>query len=289
MNIQIMKTVHFIRHAESQANAGEATQNGESIQLTRKGKLQAVALANSISEKPDLITCSKYIRTQQTAAPLIRKFPSVPVKILPLHEFTYLSPTVCAGATPNQRKNRVADYPEQAGPDFIHGDGAESFNQFIQRVDCCLQCIEFCESQNIFVFTHGHVLRAIWQDFLYLGFPSDKAQFSHFYQYMGLLPVPNTGHFKAIFQKHQWQIIEPQPASFLSTKFKVSTLIATQSPSPVQPILSCRRQPPCKPCDRTLFDIQGENITLLNPENPAKVSVKPQDPKAPGQAEMPVS
>lgn len=71
--------------------------------------------------------------------------------------------------------------------------------------------------------------------------------------------------------------------------FKVSTLIATQNPSPFQPTLSCRRQLPCKPHDRKLFDIQGENITLLNPENPAKVSVKPQNPKTPGQAEMPIS
>ena len=99
-----MKTIHFIRHAESQANAGEATQNDESIQLTGKGKQQAIALANSITEKPGLIICSKFLRTQQTAAPLKKKFPGVRVKILPLHEFTYLSPAVCAGPTPKPAK-----------------------------------------------------------------------------------------------------------------------------------------------------------------------------------------
>ena len=71
--------------------------------------------------------------------------------------------------------------------------------------------------------------------------------------------------------------------------FEVSNLFATQSPDPIQALLSCRRQPYRKPADSTLFDIQGRNITLLNTENPAKVSVKPQNPKAPGQAEMPVS
>jgi len=45
----------------------------------------------------------------------------------------------------------------------------------------------------------------------------------------------------------------------------------------------------CKPDHSTLFDIQGRNITLPAAENPAKVSVKPQNPKAPGQAEMPIS
>ena len=205
-----MKTIHFIRHAESQANAGEATQNDESIQLTGRGKQQAIALANSIPAKPDLIICSKFLRTQQTAAPLIEKFPTVPVKILPLHEFSYLSPDICAGTTPNQRKNWIAAYWGQAGPDFVHGDGAESFNQFIQRIDCCLQCLEFCEARNISVFTHGHVLRATWQILIGHKFSSGQERMHHFHYHMGLLQVPNTCIFKATFYKNEWQVIEPQ-------------------------------------------------------------------------------
>jgi len=205
-----MKTIRFIRHAESQANAGEATQTDESIPLTEKGRQQAIALANSISEKPDLIVCSKYSRTQQTASPLIKKFPDVRVKILPLHEFSYLSPAVCAGTTPNQRKSRVADYWEQAGPDFFHGEGAESFNQFIQRIDCCVQCLEFCEAQNILVFTHGHVLRAIWQLLAGHEFSSGHERMHHFHRHMSLLQVPNTCIFKATFYKNEWELIEPQ-------------------------------------------------------------------------------
>jgi hypothetical protein len=79
------------------------------------------------------------------------------------------------------------------------------------------------------------------------------------------------------------------PIQKITILFEVANLPATQSLSPFQAILSCRRQPPCKPCDGKLFDVQGKNITLLKPENPAKVSVKPQNPKAPGQAEMPIS
>jgi len=58
---------------------------------------------------------------------------------------------------------------------------------------------------------------------------------------------------------------------FYQKKLKVSNLIATQSPSPIWPLLSCRRQPPCKPGDRKLFDIQGRNIILLAPGNSAKL------------------
>lgn len=211
-----MKTIQFIRHGESQSNAGQATIDDATIALTDLGWQQARTVAETINQKPDLIIYSKFLRTQQTAAPLIKKFPNVPVKILPLHEFTYLSPAACAGTTPNQRKNWVVDYWEQAGPAFIHGPGAESFNQFVLRIDRCLQCIEFCEAQNIFVFTHGHVLRAIWQILAGYQFSSFDEQMHHFHHNMGLLPVPNTCLFKAVFQKNQWQIIEPQPAQISS-------------------------------------------------------------------------
>jgi broad specificity phosphatase PhoE len=210
-----VKTIHFIRHAESQANVGEATQNDGSIPLTEKGKQQAIALANSIPEKPDLIICSKFLRTHQTAFPLICKFPGVRVEVLPLHEFSYLSPAVCAGTTTNQRKNRVAAYWEQAGPDFVHGDGAESFNKFIQRIDHCLQCLEFCEARNIYVFAHGHVLRATWQILTGHKFSSEHERMHHFHYHMGQLQVPNTCIFKATFYKNEWQIIESQFKTFL--------------------------------------------------------------------------
>lgn len=70
--------------------------------------------------------------------------------------------------------------------------------------------------------------------------------------------------------------------------FKVPNLFATQSPSPNQPILSCRRQPPCKPGDSKLFDIRGQNINLLTTGNSAKVRSY-QHPKAQRQARGPVS
>lgn len=205
-----MKTIHFIRHAQSQANAGLATYDDHSIALTEKGSQQAAQLADAISAKPDLIIYSKYRRTQFTAKPLIKKFPDVPVKTLPIHEFTYLSPKTCAGTTVNQRQNLVFDYWDACSPHFIHGEGAESFLQFTQRIDHSLQCLEMCEANNIIVFTHGHVLRAIWQQLMGLKFSSETERMHHFHHHMSLLQVPNTCIFKATFYKNEWQIIEPQ-------------------------------------------------------------------------------
>ena len=72
--------VHLIRHAESMSNAGYATQDPASILLSERGRMQAVRLAESIAEAPDLIVVSPYIRTRLTAEPLCRKFPLVPVE-----------------------------------------------------------------------------------------------------------------------------------------------------------------------------------------------------------------
>jgi len=206
-----MKTIHFIRHAESQANAGQATFDNKTIALTEKGKQQAEALVSKIGEKPDLIICSKFMRTQQTAAPLSNKFPQTPVKILPLHEFTYLSPATCAGTTVYRRQTWACDYWDACSPIFTHGEGAESFIQFTERIDQSLQCLEMCEYNNIAVFTHGHVLRAIWQQLSGHQFSSDEERMHHFYHHMSLLPVPNACIFKATFENNQWQIIDPQP------------------------------------------------------------------------------
>jgi hypothetical protein len=81
------------------------------------------------------------------------------------------------------------------------------------------------------------------------------------------------------------------PYSFSLILFQVANLLPTQSPIVIQPTLfpPPAANPALSPAAAKLFDIQGENIIRLAPGNPAKVSVKPQDPKTLGQAEMPVS
>ena len=71
-------TVYFIRHGESQSNAGEKTEHPQSVNLTARGITEAFNRAAGWDEKPDLIVTSAYTRTKQTAAPLIEKFPDTP-------------------------------------------------------------------------------------------------------------------------------------------------------------------------------------------------------------------
>ena len=84
--------VHFVRHAQSAANAGWASDDPASIPLTPAGQQQAAAFAAAWPSAPAVIASSPYLRAQQTAAPLISRFPVARRETLPIQEFTYLAP-----------------------------------------------------------------------------------------------------------------------------------------------------------------------------------------------------
>jgi broad specificity phosphatase PhoE len=204
-----MKNIWFIRHGESEANAGHPTSDPAAIALTPKGIAQANALAALVPFKPDIIIMTPYIRTQQTARPLIEKYPEVPVEIWPLHEFDFLSPVQCVGTTPEERWPWVQEYWYRCNPYYSDGPGAESFNSFKARVIAQIRRLESVDAKFILVFTHGHVLRATWQYFLGGEHHSPVERMHHFYHHMGLLPMPNTCIFKARYQDG-WQIETPE-------------------------------------------------------------------------------
>jgi len=155
-----MKTL-YIRHAQSEANAGGRTIDPASIAITEAGYAQSMSLAEEISEHPDLIIVSQYIRTRQTALPLTQKYPNSPMEVWPLHEFTFLSPIICRNTTPKERRPLVEKYWKSCDPDFIHGEGAESFNQFRERISQTINGINALKLNNVIVFTHEQVILLI--------------------------------------------------------------------------------------------------------------------------------
>ncbi|MFG6432731.1 histidine phosphatase family protein [Roseateles sp. LYH14W] len=153
-----------VRHGESTANAGAATTDPLGIRLTELGRLQAQQIAASWSRAPALIVTSPATRAQATAAPTIDRFPGVPVESWPIEEFTYLSPTRCAGTTVVDRRRWVAEYWNRGDPQFIDGEGAESFEQFIVRVkDATRKFADRADHRraDILVFGHGQFINAM--------------------------------------------------------------------------------------------------------------------------------
>lgn len=119
-----MKRVRLIRHGESAANAGQASRDHESISLTPRGLQQAITVAWSFTETPDLILVSPFARAQSTAQETVAVFPTVAFETWPIQEFTYLEPARCFDTTVAQRRDWVEAYWMRAAPDYSDGDGA---------------------------------------------------------------------------------------------------------------------------------------------------------------------
>lgn len=159
-----MKKIWLIRHGESASNAGAITEDPHSTPLTEVGQQQAQAVADSFTEAPHLIVTSAYLRTKQTAAPLLNKFPHVPEEEWVVQELGYIAPEKYAGTTAHERIPWIYTFMSNTDPDFVDGEGAESFNQMIGRVEILHQQLADSSAQSIAVFTHGAFLRIfLWQ------------------------------------------------------------------------------------------------------------------------------
>ena len=158
------KNVWLIRHAESIGNAGLVNSRTDTIPLTGKGIEQALYLADSFTQAPELIVTSPYIRTQQSARPTIRRFPTARQEQWEVQEFTYLSPARYQDTTAADRRPFVEAYWSRCDPHHIDGEGAESFADFIRRVQQAIDGLWSCQSEFVAVFGHGLFLRAmIWR------------------------------------------------------------------------------------------------------------------------------
>lgn len=147
----------LIRHAQSTANAGAPSDTPTNTSITDLGRKQAQEVADWFTEKPDLVVASPYIRTQQTAEPLVERFKPAQ-DIWPVQEFTYLNPELYRGTTQAQRTPFVNEYWLRNDPH--HRDGnSESFVDFIQRCYSLIERLEALKGKNVVVYTHGRFIQ----------------------------------------------------------------------------------------------------------------------------------
>jgi broad specificity phosphatase PhoE len=154
--------VIFIRHGQSTGNAGIPTHDLSLLELTELGWRQSREVATRWTETPSLIVTSPYLRTQQTAAPTIARFPDVRVEIWPIQEFTYLEPTRWNGTLSAARMPAIERYWAEADPAYCDGEGAESFQTLLQRAKAAFDRIEeMPEDAQVYVFSHGQFILAV--------------------------------------------------------------------------------------------------------------------------------
>jgi broad specificity phosphatase PhoE len=191
-----MKRIWFIRHAESIANAGRKTTSPKDIELSEKGKKQAGVLTEKITDKPELIITSPYIRTLQTARPLMAKFPDTKHQQWPVHEFTYLTPAKYHNTTMQQRFPMAIEYWDRNDPEYCDGQGAESFTDFLKRVRDCKNKLAELKENYIIVFSHYQFIAAyIWLNDSKQSV-STAGQMADFRQYLCSNKLENVGIIK---------------------------------------------------------------------------------------------
>lgn len=191
-----MQDIWLVRHAESLANAGMATDSYDAIALTDKGFLQAEILASVFPRQPDLMICSPYLRAVQTAAALQRRYPDAPSQTWAIQEFTYLSQANCQHTTTTTRQPLVQAYWEGLDVHYCDGESAESFADFIARARAALSALQDETAPFIVLFGHGQFMHAmIW---LLWHNPSqiDRHAMQSFYAFMHAVRLPNTAIIK---------------------------------------------------------------------------------------------
>lgn len=185
-----MKTIHFVRHGQSVANAGGKTMPNAQIPLTEKGHEQAQKIAVMLPERSPLILSSEFLRAQQTAHYFACKL-NLPVQTNSLlNEFNTLCHMLIENLTGEQRRPIADKYWADADPHLVMGQTAESFIQSSARVSQFLKDeLRDLPDQTV-IFGHGMWFGMLcWQ---ILGFDSsDSWSMRAFRRYQANMPMPN--------------------------------------------------------------------------------------------------
>jgi broad specificity phosphatase PhoE len=153
--------VILVRHGESEANAGAATEDAVSCGLTPRGHRQARAVAASLEQVPDLIVVSSFLRARETAEETRRRFPCARVEEWPVHEFHYLGTDAYRGTSARQRRPARDEYWRALDPERVCEPGAESFAAFLSRVHAVRDRLESASERQTVVFGHKKFIHAL--------------------------------------------------------------------------------------------------------------------------------
>ncbi len=216
------KIIYLIRHGQSQANVGFRTANNKEDKLSELGIIQS-EFTNSFAlyEKPDLIILSSFQRAIETASPLVMKFPQVFQKIMPVHEFDYLSPIKTFNTNHSERFALAEYYWQRNDPDYSDNETAESFRDFLDmRVPNFISAMRHMESQRIYVFTHGNFIRGVILRLLFPHLKIDEKAMKLFRIYSSTVAIPNCSIVKMFIENTGEIFIQGPSVSHLSAQYR---------------------------------------------------------------------
>ena len=177
--------------------------------------MQSIDFAARLRCEPTLFVVSPFLRAQQTAEPLRQRFLDVPVEVWPIQEFTFLEPTSHKDSTEADRQPYVTDYWQRQDPEFLNGQGAESFTKFFDRArEAIHRLVTIKTGGCIILFTHGYFMQAFR---LVVRFPNatDAELMANFLRFHLVNFIQNTDSLEFAIQNGKIRIIgQPQLTGF---------------------------------------------------------------------------
>lgn len=194
-----MSEVWLVRHGQSIENAGGSGPGLGLAALSPEGERQARALADFLPQAPGLVADTPFRRAQDTARPLLERFPGASHETWPAQEFSYLDPARYQGSTAAERKPAVEAYWARLDPAFRDGPGAETFGDLLARARDVLGRLRGLSGFGVLV-SHGQFLRALLLGLVQgLDFPED-ALMRRFLGLRTALVLPNCGLIRVRFE-----------------------------------------------------------------------------------------
>lgn len=213
-----LRTVWYIRHGESRGNAGLRTATPDGTELTERGRRQAEHIADYIAGaplSPDLVITSSYVRTKQTAAATLARFSAANHEEWNLHEFTFLEPSDYFNSTMAERRPAVARYWERADPAYRDGPNAESFQDFMTRVQSGLEDVRRRREQFTTIFSHGFVIRAVLWLLLNRPVSLTSEHMHSYWRFFRSVSVPNASVVKLYLPDDGETLLAPPTVTYL--------------------------------------------------------------------------
>lgn len=153
------KYLYFLRHGESLANAGGQPMPNADIPLTTQGQTQAVRACQNLQRlniTPSHIYHSTLLRAKQTALPFCEHYGILGISLALLDEFNCLAFDNIQHISTQARRQMAQNYWQTASLTHQDGAGADSFAQFLERVDTFIAQLDDFSNHSLFV---GH---GIW-------------------------------------------------------------------------------------------------------------------------------
>ena len=156
-----MKTIYFMRHAQSEANLKDILASRQDFPLTQKGQQEAAVIASEFKDiaQLDRIFCSPLTRAQQTAQPIAEAF-GLDVEID--ERLTEQDLGVFSGMTYAELDERP-DYMHERSKrwEWIPEGGGESYEMIANRLKPFFQSLESLEGDCSLFVTHAVTLRMV--------------------------------------------------------------------------------------------------------------------------------